>query len=123
MEPFSEKEEVTTTSRLVGILPGSPPRINLVDYGTGRNGVKRHMAQQVSVSDTDLFTRLQAEVKIGEQIRATTVNEFTATGSRAYLAGFQKLSEAAADDTESTNYDLSQIPATTSPREPATLNK
>lgn len=118
MEPFSEKEEVTTTSRLVGILPGSPPRINLVDYAAGRNGVKRHMTQQVPVLDADLFTKLQAEVEIGEQIRATTINEFTETGSRAYLAGFQKLSEIAAEDTESRNYDLSQLPAMTSAIEP-----
>ena len=114
MEPFSEKEEVTTTSKLVGILPGSPPRINLVDYASGRNGVKRHMTQQVPVLDADLFTKLQAEVKIGEQIRATTINEFTETGSSVYLAGFQKLSETAADDTESRNYELSQLPLTTS---------
>ena len=37
MEPFLEKEEVTTTSRLVGILPGNPLRLNLVDYATGRD--------------------------------------------------------------------------------------
>lgn len=91
MEPFVEKEEVTTTSKLVGVLPGNPPRLTLVDYASGRNGVKRHMTQQVPVLDADLFARLQAEVNIGEQIRATTINEYTESGSKVYLADFKKM--------------------------------
>ena len=111
MEPFIETEEVTTTSRLAGILPGNPPRLNLVDCTTGRNGTKRHMTQQVPVLDEKLFVRLQAEVKIGDYIRATTINEFTETGSRAYLAGFQKISDKAtngANGFHTTAYDTSQ---------------
>lgn len=114
MEPFLEKEEVTTTSRLVGILPGNPPRLNLVDYATGRDGVKRHMTQQVPVLDADLFTNLQAEVKIGEQIRATTINEYTEIGSRVYLAGYQKINDTVANGAENGNHDFSQFPFTTS---------
>ncbi len=118
MEPFFEKEEVTTTSKLVGILPGNPPRLNLVDYASGRNGVKRHMTQQVPVLDADLFTKLQAEVKIGEQIRATTINEYTESGSKVYLAGFQKINDPAANGTKNENRDLSRVPLTTSVIEP-----
>ncbi len=118
MEPFLEKEEVTTTSRLVGILPGNPPRLNLVDYASGRNGVKRHMTQQVPVLDADLFTKIQAEVKIGEQIRATTINEYTESGSKVYLAGFQKINAPIANGTKNEKRDLSQLPLTTSVIEP-----
>jgi len=81
MEPFLEIEEVATTSKLAGILPGNPPQLNLVDDTTGRNGIKRHMTQQVPVLGEKLLARLQAEVKIGDYIRATTVNEFTEAGS------------------------------------------
>ena len=117
MESFSEKEEVTTTSRLAGILPGDPPRLNLVDYASGRNGVKRHVTQQVPVFDADLFTRLQAEVAIGEYIRATTINEYTESGSKVYLAGFEKINDITVNSTKSENYDLIQFPLTTSVRE------
>ncbi len=102
MEPFLEREEATTVSQLVGILPGAPPKVNLVDYGTGRNGIKRHMTQQVPVLDADLFARLQAEVKIGEQIRATTINEYTESGSKVYLADFKKMPAPKTNDTNGT---------------------
>lgn len=90
MEPFLEREEATTTSRLVGILPGDPPRLNLVDHASGRDGVKRHFTQQVPVLDKDLFSRLQREVVVGDYIRSTVVNEYRETGSIAYLSDFQK---------------------------------
>lgn len=118
MEPFLEKEEVTTTSELAGILPGNPPRLNLVDYAMGRNGVKRHMTQQVPVLDADLFAKIQAEVKIGEQIRATTINEYTESGSQVYLAGFQKINETVANGAKNGTHDLSQFPLATSVIEP-----
>ena len=106
MEPFLEKEEATTTSQLVGILPGSPPKINLVDYGTGRNGIKRHVTQQVPVLDSDLFAKLEAEVNVGDYIRATTVNEYTETGSKVYLAQFQKVHQAAPNGTNDTQAEV-----------------
>jgi hypothetical protein len=53
------------------------------------------MTQQVPVLDADLFTKLQAEVKIGEQFRATTINKYTKSGSRVCLAGFQKQTKQA----------------------------
>ena len=111
MEPFSEKEEVTTTSRLAGILSGNPPRLNLVDYAAGRNGVKRHMTQQIPVLDADLFAKLQAEVEIGDQIRATTVYEYTESGSKAYLTGFQKINETVANGTKNGKRGFSSLPA------------
>jgi len=125
-EPFFEKEEVTTTSKLVGILPGNPPRLTLVDYASGRNGVKRHMTQQVPVLDADLFMKLQAEVKIGEQIRATTINEYTEAGSKVYLTNFQKVDDTIANGTNGTKAiprDLSQLPLTTSMIEPILQSK
>ena len=94
MEPFVEKEEATTTSQLAGILSGDPPKVNLVNYGAGRNGVKRHLTQQVPVLDQNLFARLQREVKVGDHIRATVINEYRETGSVVYLADFHKSNEA-----------------------------
>ena len=87
----TEVEEVTTNSQLVGILPGDLPTVNLVDYVTGRNGVKRHFTQQVSVLDEDLFVRFQQEAKIGEQIRVTLVNEYHETKIVTYVSDFQKI--------------------------------
>ncbi len=118
MEPFLEREESTTVSQLVGILPGTPPRVNLVDYGTGRNGIKRHMTQQVPILDDTLFAKLEAEVNIGDYIRATTVNEYTESGSKVYLAEFQKINDTSANGTKNENRDLSQLPLTTSVIEP-----
>ncbi len=118
MEPFLEREEATTVSQLVGILPGTPPRVNLVDYGTGRNGIKRHMTQQVPILDDTLFAKLEAEVNIGDYIRATTVNEYTESGSKVYLAEFQKINDTSANGTKNENRDLSQLPLTTSVIEP-----
>jgi len=85
-----EREEATTTSRLIGILPGDPPRLNLVDYASGRDGVKRHMTRQVPVPNENLFARLGREVNVGDYIRATVVSEYRETGSIAYLSDFQK---------------------------------
>lgn len=95
MEAFLEREEAITTSQLVGILPGDPPMVNLVDYASGRNGAKRHIARQVPVPNGDLFARLQREVNVGDYIRASIVNEYRETGSLVYLANFQNVSEAA----------------------------
>lgn len=91
METALKTEEVTTTSQLVGIVPGDPPKINLVDCVTGRTGIKRHFTQQVSVLDKDLFVRLHQEAKIGEQIRVTLVNEYHKTKIVTYVADFQKI--------------------------------
>ena len=110
-----------TTSQLVGILPGDPPRLNLVDHATGRNGVKRHFAHQVPVLDESLFARLQAEVNIGDCIHATTVNEYTERGSRVYLADFQKVNNTATNGTggmKNTAHDMSQFPLAMSVIEP-----
>lgn len=97
METALKTEEVTTTSQLVGILPGDPPKINLVDYVTGRNGIKRHFTHQVSVLDEDLFVRLQQEAKVGEQIRVTLVNEYHETKIVTYVADFQKIANTASN--------------------------
>ncbi len=99
MEPFLKKEEITTTSQLVGTLPGDPPRVNLVDFATGRNGVKRHFTRQVPVLDKKLFARLQGEVAMGEHIRATVMSEYRETGSIVYLTNFQKANDTASSVT------------------------
>ena len=90
----TEKEEVTTTSQLVGIIPGDPPRLNLVDHASGRDGVKRHFTRQTPVRDEKLFAELTREVSIGDHFRATIVNEYRETGILTYLSDFNKLPPA-----------------------------
>lgn len=90
----TETEEVTTTSQLVGIIPGDPPRLNLVDHASGRNGVKRHFTRQTPVRDEKLFAELMREVSIGDHFRATTVNEYGEAGIQTYLSDFKKLPPA-----------------------------
>lgn len=93
-EPFFEKEEATTTSKVVGITPGDPPRITLVDHVPGPRGVMRHFTQQVPIRDATLFQRLRVEVRTGDEIRATVVNEYSDLGSVTYLAGFTRVTDA-----------------------------
>lgn len=117
METMLKREEVTTTSQLVGLLPGDPPKINLVDHATGRNGIERHFTQQVSVLDKDLFLSLQQEVSAGEHVRITIVNEYYKTKIVTYIADFQKLINTASNGTNGTKTalrDMSQLPVTTS---------
>lgn len=126
METMLKREEVATTSQLVGLLDGDPPRINLVDYATGRNGIKRHFTQQVSVLDENLFARLQREVKAGEHIRVTIVNEYYKTKIVTYVADFQKTINTSPNETSGTETmlrDMSQLPLTTSKIEPILPNR
>lgn len=126
METALKTEEVTTTSQLVGILPGDPPKVNLVDYVTGRNGIKRHFTQQVFVLDKDLFARLQQEANIGEQIRVTLVNEYHETKIVTYVADFQKIANTAPNGTKGAKakpLDISQISITESVIAQVTLEK
>lgn len=129
METALKTDEVTTNSQLVGLLPGDPPKVNLVDYTTGRTGIKRHFAQQVSVLDKDLFARLQSEANIGEHIRVTLVNEYHKTKIVTYVKSFQKIVNTAPNGANNgtngakvTHHDVSQIPTTTSTTEPVTLS-
>ncbi len=130
METAFKTDEVTTNSQLVGLLPGDPAKVNLVDCATGRNGLKRHFSQQVSVLDKDLFARLQKEANIGEHIRVTIVNEYHKTKIVTYVKGFQKVVNTAPNGTNNgtngakpTHRDVSQIPITMSTIEPVILNK
>ncbi len=114
MEPIVEREEATTSSQLVGILPGESPKINLVDFAADRCGRKRHFAQQVSVPDPDLFARLQSEARVGDHIHATIVNEYREMGSTVYLADFQKMNDSGVIGVKNGTHDVSQVPIPTS---------
>lgn len=94
MDTLLKSDKVTTTSQLAGIVPGNPPKVNLVDHATGRTGIKRHFAQQVPVPDKDLFARLQREVSVGDHIRVTIVNEYHGTKIVTYLADFHTTDNA-----------------------------
>lgn len=125
MQPFLKKEEITTTAKVVGMLPGDPLKLNLVSYTTGRDGSKRHFTRQVPVVDKDLSAKLMSEVNVGDYVQVTTMNEYTEMGSRVYLADFHKVDNIAPNRTNGTNAalrDISQIPITTSVIEPIVLD-
>jgi len=90
MEAFAERRETTINAQLVGILPGDPPRVNLVTHASGRNGTKRHFTRQFSIPDGNLFVRLKQEVNVGDFLRVTVVSEYRETGSITYLTDFKK---------------------------------
>lgn len=94
MDTLLKSDKVTTTSQLAGIVPGDPPKVNLVDHAIGRTGTKRHFAQQVSVPDKDLFARLQREVSVGDHIRVTIVNEYYQAKIVTYVADFHTADNA-----------------------------
>src|SRR5215210_6014010 len=83
-----EKEDVTSTVVLLGILPGDPPRI-LIGKRLSRGGMPGRLFQQmVPVPDLDLFDRLVAQIGTGDTITATVTTEWHAEGYITYLAGF-----------------------------------
>lgn len=123
MQPFSKKEEVTTTSKLVGVLPGDPLKVNLVTHATGRDGSKRHFTRQVPVLDSYLSARFTAEVNVGDYVQVTTMNEYTEAGSKVYLTKFHKVENIASSATKVALRDMSQLPITMSVIEPILLNK
>lgn len=126
MQPFLKKEEITTTSKLVGVVPGEPLKVNLVTDTTGRDGSKRHFTRQVPVLDKYLSARFTAEVNVGDYVKITTMNEYTESGSKVYLTKFQKVDNTTANGTNGTKAvlrDVSELPITTSVIEPILMDK
>src|SRR5712691_3153744 len=85
---FMEKEEVTTSVTLLGILPGEPPRI-LIGKRLGRDGKPGRLFQQmVPVPDANLFARLIAQTGTGDTLTVTITTEWYADGYETYLSAF-----------------------------------
>jgi hypothetical protein len=83
-----EREDVTTTVTLLGILPGDPPRI-LTGERLSRDGKPGRLFQQmVPVPDTDLFARLVAQVGSGNTVTVTVTTEWYDDGYKSYLSDF-----------------------------------
>lgn len=83
-----DKEDVTTTVTLLGILPGDPPSI-LIGKRLRRNGKSGRLFQQlVPVPDTALFARLLAQAGRGDMITITVTTEWRANGYKTYLSAF-----------------------------------
>jgi hypothetical protein len=83
-----EKEDITTTVTLLGILPNDPPRI-LIGKRLHRSGKPGRLFQQmVPVPDADLFSRLAAQAGTGDTIDVTVTTEWHADGYRTYLSDF-----------------------------------
>jgi hypothetical protein len=83
-----ERDDVTTTLTLLGILPGDPPRI-LIGKRLCRNGKPgRSFQQMVPVPDADLFARLVTQVGRGDTFTVTVTTEWYADGYRTYLSDF-----------------------------------
>ncbi len=89
-EPF-KVSRATAVAGVAAVSPGDNPTIRLVYQAENSRGVARQFVRQVPVPDAALFRRIQAGVKEGDQIEATTVNEWYDTGYVSYLADFKKV--------------------------------
>jgi hypothetical protein len=73
-------EEFSTTVTLLGVLPGSPPRV-LIGKSLSRGGKPGRLFQQmIPVPDIGLFDRLVAQVGTGDAITVTVTTEWRANG-------------------------------------------
>ena len=82
----------TSIVAVTSVAPGDIPTIRVVYHSENSRGVARQFVRQIPVPDVALFGRIQTSVKEGDQIEATTVNEWYDTGYVSYLADFQKVS-------------------------------
>lgn len=81
-------QEVTRTVTLTDLTAGEPPTIVTSEQLRRPDGTTRHFAQVVPVPDPDLFRRLRAEVRSGDEIEITTLTEWTKPGSPMRLVAF-----------------------------------
>jgi hypothetical protein len=106
-----EKEDVTTTVTLLGIVPDDPPRI-LIGKRLSRGGKTGRLFQQmVPVPDADLFARLIAQVGKGDAMTATVTTEWHADGYKTYLSAFTVTGSAVLTDPEQTSVVAENVPA------------
>jgi hypothetical protein len=83
-----EREDITTTVTLLGILPGNPPRILTGERLLHDGKPGRLFQQMVPVPDTDLFARLVAQAGKGDTIIATVTTEWYEDRYKTYLSAF-----------------------------------
>lgn len=87
-KPF-KVSRATAVVDVTAVSPGDDPTIRLVYHAENSRGLARQFVRQVAVRDAVLFRYLQASVEVGDQIEATTVNEWYDTGYISYLADFK----------------------------------
>lgn len=80
----------TRAVKVVDIARGDSRSIVIVERLCTLGGKKRHFTQEVKVLDDQLFQRLLAEVRKGDEIEAVVVTEFSEQGYTTYLANFSK---------------------------------
>lgn len=81
-------QQVTRTVTLVDLTVGEPPTIVTREQLQRPDGATRNFAQVVPVPDRELFKRLRAEVRAGDEIEITTLTEWTKPGSPVRLVAF-----------------------------------
>jgi len=91
-----ETEAVTTTVRVVDIVPGDLPAIITAEPVRSPGGRTKLFTQQVQVRDPELFRRLASEISKGDEIQATVVTEWP-QGARYFtrLVRYVKVAENA----------------------------
>jgi len=97
-EPF-KVSRATAVVDVAAVSPGDSPTIRVVYHAENSRGIARQLVRQIPVRDAALFGRIQADVKEGEQIEATTVNEWYDTGYVSYLVDFKKVSDVEQETT------------------------
>jgi hypothetical protein len=86
-----ERDKVTTTFKVIDILPGDPPQIVMAERLSKPGKSGRLFLQTVVVPDTSLFTRLTAQVRKGDVIEATVTTEWYENGYTTYLSDFTQM--------------------------------
>ncbi len=90
---MTEVEHVITTTQIIEILPGNPPRI-VTGKWLYKQGKRIKFAQLiVPIPDAALYERFTAQVCAGDMVQVTIATDWSATGYSAWLADFALVSE------------------------------
>lgn len=97
--PYKTSESKTIVT-VADVLPGYAPSIRVVYRTVGANKAVRPILRQIPVPDAALFARVQAELREGDSIEITAINEWYDDGYSTRLTGFGKAATVDADNAE-----------------------
>lgn len=96
-EPY-KTSEIRATVTVSSILPNGDSSIRVEYPTTGASGQKRSFFRQIPVPDPSLFSRVQAELREGDKIEMTAINEWYEDGYATRLLDFRKATDFAHKD-------------------------
>lgn len=90
---MTEIEHVTTTTQIIQILPGDPPRIVTGKWLYKQGKRTKFVQLMVSIPDATLYERFKAEVCAGDSVQLTIATEWGDMGYGMYLTDFALVAE------------------------------